>query len=162
MDSLTPNTLLVGERNYAQAIQLIIEKAQQEILIFDQDLSLGGYASLQRYQALNQFLNQHPLAKLTLLLHHEQYLLTQCPRLLQLLETYGHKMRVHITNDRAKIAKDCLMIADGLHYVRRIHIDQARFRFNLDDAATAASLKNRFNELLAEAATTISPTQLGL
>jgi hypothetical protein len=159
---LTPNTILLGERDYSRAIDLIIEQAQEELLIFDQDLRLGDYASVQRYEAIRQFLSQNPLSQLTMVLHQAEFLTTQCPRLFELLETYGHKMTVYITNDHAKIAKDCFVIADTQHYVRRIHVDQARFKYNFSDAETAASLKNRFNELLDETATTVSATQLGL
>jgi len=159
---LIPNTIVLGERNYVQAIDIIIEKTQQELLIFDQDLRLGDYASVQRYEAIRHFLSQKPTSQLTMVLHQADFFTTQCPRLFALLETYGHKMTVYITNDHAKIAKDCFVIADTLHYVRRIHVDQARFKFNLDDADTAAILKNRFHELLDETANTISPTQLGL
>ena len=161
-NELLPNTILLGERNYAQAIDLVIAQAQQELLIFDQDLRLGDYASVQRYEAIRHFLSQDPQSQLTMVLHQADFFTTQCPRLFALLETYGHKMTVYITNDHAKIAKDCFLIADTQHYVRRIHVDQARFKFNMDDAETAASLKNRFNELLDETATTISATQLGL
>lgn len=159
---LIPNTIVLGERNYAQAIDLIIEQAQQELLIFDQDLILGDYASVKRYELIRHFLQHNPTSTMTLVLHDSGHFTKQCPRLFELLETYGHKKTVFVTNDHAKIAKDCFVIADTSHYVRRIHVDQARFKYNFNDAETAASLKNRFNELLDETATTVSATQLGL
>ena len=162
MHELIPNTIVLGERNYAQAIDLIIEQAQQELLIFDQDLRSGDYASLARYERIRHFLSQDSQSQLTMVLHDGGHLTKQCPRLFDLLEVYGHKMTVLLTNDRAKIAKDCFVIADTQHYVRRIHLDHARFKFNVNDPETAASLKNRFQELLDETTTPITHTQLGL
>lgn len=81
---------------------------------------------------------------------------------MDLLSIYGHKMRVYETNDFAKIAKDCFVIADKKHYCHRFHIDQARFKFALNDVETTASLLLRYDELLAETADIISATKLGL
>ncbi|OYY50372.1 MAG: hypothetical protein B7X98_01775 [Methylophilaceae bacterium 17-43-7] len=162
LEPLLPNTILMGERLYAQAIELVIQQAQNTLYIFDQDFSHGDYASVLRYQSLQQFLSRDAHTLLTIVLHQSDYLVTQCPRLMELLTTYGHKMTVYTTNDSAKVAKDCFVIADEMHYVKRIHIDQARFKYALDDADTCASLHMRFNELLEETSYTLSPTQLGL
>lgn len=159
---LTPNTLLVGERDYAAAINLIIQQAQRNLLIFDQDLTHGDYASVARYDLLHDFLSQHTHSRLTIILHNADYLTQHCPRLFALFSTYSHKMQVYITNDFAKVAKDSFMIADGMHYVRRFHVDQARFKFALDDADTCASLSTRFEELLQETAGALSLVQVGL
>jgi hypothetical protein len=160
--ALIPNTITLGERLYAQAIDLVIQQAQHTLLMFDQDFSRGDYASVLRYQSLLQFLSRGAHTTLTIVLHQSDYLTTYCPRLMELLTTYGHKMTVYLTNDSAKVAKDCFVIADDLHYVKRIHIDQARFKYALEDAETCANLHMRFDELLEETSHTLSPTQLGL
>lgn len=159
---LTPDTILVGEALYAEAIHLVIAQATDHLLIFDQDLTHGDYKSLARYEAIRQFLSQQPNSRLTMVLHHSEFLTTLCPRLMELLLTYGHKLTVYVTNDTAKTAKDCFVIADDTHYVKRIHIDQARFKYALNDAESCAGLRMRFNELLEETAHTLSATSLGL
>jgi hypothetical protein len=159
---LKPNSIILGERNYAEALDLVIATATRELLIFDQDLTHGNYASAERFELINQFLSQHPLSQLTIVLQSADYFLQHCPRLFDLLKHYGHKMTVYETNDVAKIAKDCFVIADKQHYCRRFHIDQARFKYAFDDVAESASLHTRFDELLAETSQTITATQLGL
>jgi hypothetical protein len=159
---LIPGTIILGERNYAAALDLVIAEAKDELLIFDQDFARSDYASVARYRLLQNFLSNNPLSKLTIILHNIEFFTTRCPRLYELLETYGHKMVVYETNDHAKIAKDCFVLADKRHYCRRFHIDQARFKFALDDMETTASLATRFNELLEETADTVSVTKLGL
>ena len=156
------NIVQTGERNYAAALDLVIAAAQNELLIFDQNFVCGDYASIRRYELLRDFLSKNAPSKLTIILQYAQHFTNHCPRLLDLLESYSHKMKVYETNDVAKIAKDCFVIADKNHYVRRFHIDQARFKFAFDDENEAANLNMRFDELLDETAETVSVTKLGL
>jgi len=71
-------------------------------------------------------------------------------------------MTVYETNNHAKVAKDCFILADNKSYIRRFHIDQARFKFMLNDIEMTASLANRFDELLQETSHTVSAKKLGL
>jgi hypothetical protein len=159
---LIPNTIIIGERNYEAALDLVIAEARDELLIFDQDFVHGDYASTQRYNLLHNFLSENPLSKLTIILQSTHFFVTQCPRLFKLLETYSHKMVIYETNDHAKVAMDCFVLADKKHYLRRFHIEQARFKFALDDAETTASLAKRFEELLDETSESVPIGKLGL
>ena len=159
---LLPNTVLMGERDYAQALDLVIAQANYELCIFDQDFGKGDYASLKRYDLIRAFLQKGEYVKLTVVLQNASFFIANCPRLMDLLRIYGHKMTVYETNDFAKIAKDCFVIADKQHYCRRFHIDQARFKYALNDSDTSTSLLLRFDELLAETIETVSVTKLGL
>ena len=159
---LIADSVMLGERNYAAALDLVIGHAESQLLIFDQAFEKGDYASLKRFDLIQHFLSQNITSELTIILQNAQYFSTNCPRLFDLLSVYGHKMHVFETNDFAKVAKDCFVIADKKHYCRRFHIDQARFKFALDDVETSASLLLRYDELLAETADTISVTKLGL
>jgi hypothetical protein len=159
---LIPDSIILGERNYEAALDLVIAAAMNELLIFDQDFLKGGYASQKRYELIHHFLSNEPLSKLTIILQDTQHFINQCPKLFGLLKLYGHKMTVYETNNVAKVAKDCFVIADKRHYLRRFHIDQARFKFAFDDEEMVANLLMRFDELLAETASTVSVTKLGL
>ena len=159
---LAPNTIILGERNYATALDIVIASAQLELLIFDQDFTRGDYASLNRFDLMAQFLSKSELTKLTIVLQNTDYFIQHCPRLFGLLKNYGHKMVVYETNDTAKVAKDCFVIADKQHYVRRFHIDQARFKYALNEVEECANLGMRFDELLDETTEAVSATKLGL
>lgn len=159
---LTPDSIVLGEHEYTEALDVIIATAQQQLLIFDQDLSVGDYASLKRFDAIHHFLSNNLTSQLTIILQTSDYFTTQCPRLFSLLTTYGHKMTVYETNSHAKIAKDCFILADNNRYIRRFHIDQARFKFSLEDIETTANLANRFDELLEEKSHSVSVNKLGL
>ncbi|HSI43749.1 MAG TPA: hypothetical protein VK949_05355 [Methylotenera sp.] len=159
---LVPNKILVGERLYAEAINIILANAKNELLIFDQDLSRGDFASLEKYELLRNFLNANINSRLTIVLQDTAYFRDHCPRLFNLLALYGHKMTVYETNDTAKHAKDCFILADGLHYIKRIHIDQARFKYALNDLESVEQLNSRFEELLEATQDVVAVTQTGL
>ena len=161
-DELTPDTILIGEKLYADAIKQVLSQAEQSLFIFDQDLSRGDFASLHIYDLLNAFLSKDSLTQLTIILQSTVYFQQHCPRLFQLLGIYGHKMTVYETNQTAKHAKDCFILADGLHYVKRIHIDQARFKYALNDAPAVELLNQRFNDLREATHHALSVTKLGL
>ena len=160
--TLEPNKIILGEQLYNEAINLILKRAQHKLLIFDQDLSHGNFASLEKSGFLQRFLSTNITSQLTIILHDASYLQNKCPRLLKLLEVYGHKMHVHITNTSVKHAKDCFILADGEHYIKRIHIDQARFKYAFDDKKSVEVLHNRFMELLDATADTVTLKPLGL
>ncbi len=159
---LIPNQIITGEQLYHAAITLILQNAKRELLIFDQDLSHGGFSSLEKFNLLQHFLSDNIASELTIILQDAAFFQNKCPRLLKLLEVYGHKMRVHVTNASVKQVKDCFILADGKHYIRRIHIDQPRFRFALDDRQNTEALHNRFVELSEAIADAVTMRPLGL
>lgn len=159
---LVSNKILAGERLYADAINIILENATNELLIFDQDLSRGGFASLEKYELLRNFLTVNINSRLSMILQDTAYFRDHCPRLFNLLALYGHKMTVYETNDTAKHAKDCFILADGQHYIKRIHIDQARFKYALNDLESVEPLNSRFEELLEATQDVVAVTQTGL
>lgn len=162
IDELKPDTIILGEHNYEAALDLVIAEAKDELLIFDQDFVHGDFASQQRFELLFALLSKNNLSKLTIILQNSTHFVQNCPRLFELLRLYGHKMIVYETNDNAKIAKDCFVIADKRHYLRRFHIDQARFKYAFEDENESANLLTRFGELLDETTEAVSVTKLGL
>lgn len=160
--TLIPDQIIVGERLYAEAINIILASAEHELLIFDQDLSHGDFSSKQKYDLFQQFLNKSPSSHLTIILQDSGFFQGKCPRLLDLLTIYRHKMTVYETNQSAKHAKDCFILADDQNYIKRIHIDQARFKYGLNDVATAGILNTRFKELLETTHDVVTISRLGL
>ncbi len=160
--ALAQNEILFGERNYEQALDFVISRAERELLIFDQDFTKGAYSSTARYDLLRDFLARDSRNHLVVVLQDTDYFVTRCPRLYGLLASFGHAMSIHEAGGEAKAARDCFVIADRKHYLRRIHIDHARFRYVLDDGATASQLHARFDELLQATGEQITATRLGL
>ena len=160
--ALAQNEMLFGERNYEQALDFVISQAGRELLIFDQDFSKGAYSSTARYDLLRDFLARDGRNRLVVVLQNTDYFVTRCPRLYGLLASFGHAMFVHETGDEAKAARDCFVVADRKHYLRRIHSDHARFRYAFDEDAIASQLCTRFDELLQGTGDQVTMTRLGL
>lgn len=160
MTDLAPDQILTGIRAYEQVLDLVIQGAQKTLSIFDEDLSQGAYASIARTEMLRSFLANQ--GQLTLILHDSTFFLNHCPRLIALMQTYHHAIQVYVTHDYVRHVKETFVIADATSYVRRFHIDHARFRFSLDDKAVVSGLKIRFDELLASTAHSVSISALGL
>jgi hypothetical protein len=158
---LAQHEILSGERDYEQALDIVINTAERELLIFDQDFSRGAYAGVARYQALRDFLSRDSRNRLSIVLQDVGYFVSRCPRLYGLLSIYGHAMTVHETGEEAKAVRDCFVVADRRHYLRRFHVDQARFRYARDDGETAQLLQARFEELM-QSASRFAATRLGL
>lgn len=111
---------------------------------------------------MRNFLSTYVASELHIILHDADYFLQKCPRLNNLLRFYPHKMTVHVTDDSVKNFKSCFIVADEAHYIKRIHIDQARFKFAMDENIQNEILRQQFLELQAAAHEAISSTTLGL
>lgn len=160
--ALIPDTIIVGEQLYSEAINIILKNAQRELLIFDQDLSHGDFASLEKYNLLYRFLSANIASQLKIILQDASFFQAKCPRLCNLFEIYGHKMSVHVTSSSVRHIKECFILADGKNYIKRIHIDQARFKYAMNDETNAEVLNNRFTELTAAIEDIVPTKPLGL
>src|SRR5690606_5627767 len=109
---LAQHEILSGERDYEQALDIVINTAERELLIFDQDFSRGAYAGVARYQALRDFLSRDSRNRLSIVLQDVGYFVSRCPRLYGLLSIYGHAMTVHETGEEAKAVRGCFVVAD--------------------------------------------------
>jgi len=153
---------LSGEQAYEAAIDTIIQHAERELLIFDADLSRGGYTSPKRYEALRGFLAKNRNNRLTIVLHEVDFFSTHCPRLMGLLKTYSHAISICQTAEHALITNDPFMIADQQHYLHRFHVDDARLLLALHDPVGVRSLQERFDQLLEASSPAVFVTTLGL
>lgn len=160
--TLRAGEILVGEHLYAKAIDQILASAQQELLIFDQNLDHGDFASLEKFEILKHFLSANATSRLTIVLQDTANFAVKFPRLLNLLTVYTHKMDIYETNASAKHAKDCFILADGENYIKRIHLDQARFKYAINDIASTTALNTRFKELLEATHHALTTSKLGL
>lgn len=151
-----------GEAAFEEAIDAVIARARHTLHVFDVDLTRGGYSSLRRYEALQEFLLRSRSNRLTLVLHDIDFLTTRCPRLMSLLKAYSHAIAIHQTHEHARAASDPLLIADATHFIHRFHSRGARFLLALNDPAGAYPLEERFGQLLQASHPAVFATTLGL
>ena len=80
---------IFGKTEYEAAIDTILQKAASSIRIFDYTLG-NEYNASRRLELLTQFLLASRRNSLQIVLHDTQPMDRNCPRILNLLRTYGH------------------------------------------------------------------------
>ena len=144
------------------AIDTLIDLAGERLLVFDRDLSEGGWNGVRRAERLASFLRRSPNARLSIIVHDARYLEAACPRLTALLKVYSHAMQVWRTGVGARGATDALVIADARHYLHRYHVDQPRATLAIAMPAAAKPLVARFEEIWATGEPALGGSVLGL
>jgi hypothetical protein len=146
----------------AGAIDTLIDLADDRLLVFDRDLSEGGWGGARRAERLAAFLRRSRHARVSIIVHDARYVEASCPRLIDLLKVYGHAMSVWRTGQEARAATDALVIVDGRHYLHRYHVDHARATLAIDTPASAKPLVARFEEIWATGEPALGGSVLGL
>ena len=144
------------------AIDGLIALAQHQIRVFDQDLSQTGWNAAVRIERLAEFLREVRGRRLDIIVHDTRYLASACPRMINLLRTYGHAMTIYQTGAEAKIATDPLLIVDGRHYLHRFHFEQPRAAMGINQPEQTQPLASRFDEIWATGEPGLNATVLGL
>jgi len=144
------------------AIDTLIELAADRLLVFDRDLSDGGWSSARRAERIAAFLRRSRHARLSIIVHDPRYVEASCPRLTDLLKVYSHAMSFWRTGTEARGATDALVIVDGRHYLHRYHVDQPRATLAIDLPASAKPLVARFDEIWATGQPALGGSVLGL
>lgn len=144
------------------AVDELIAMARHHIRIFDQDLSQTGWSSAARVERLAAFLREVRGRRLDIIVHDTRYLEGACPRMLKLLQGYGHAMSILRTGDDARVATDPLVIVDGMHYLHRFHFELPRATLGIAQPEQTQPLANRFDEIWATGEPGITGTVLGL
>ena len=146
----------------SEAIDTLIAMAQQQIRVFDQDLSQTGWNGAIRADRLAAFLREGRGRRLDVIVHDTRYLESACPHMVSLLRNYGHAVTIYQTGPEGKVATDPLVIVDGKHYLHRFHFEQPRAALGIDQPEQTRPLASRFDEIWATGEAGLSGTVLGL
>ncbi len=144
------------------AIDRLIDLARESIRVFDRDLSETGWNATARAERLAGFLRASRTARLDIVVHDTRWIESSCPRLTNLLRTFGHAITLYRTGAEARSAMDPLMIVDGKHFLHRFHVDQPRAALAIEQPAATRPLATRFDEIWATGEPGLSGTTLGL
>jgi hypothetical protein len=144
------------------AIDELIALARHRIRVFDQDLSQTGWNQASRIERLRAFLREVRGRRFDVIVHDTHYLESACPRMLNLLRTYGSAMTIYRTGAEARLATDPLLVIDDRHYLHRFHFDQPRAAMGIDQPEQTKPLATRFEEIWATGEPGLNATVLGL
>ena len=152
---------IFGNAEYEAAIDTILGKASGRICIFDHALG-KEYNSLHRSDLLRHFLLASRRNSLQIVLHDVQTMDRNCPRILNLLRTYGHAISIHETHPTARSVYDPFVIVDDRCFVHRFHFDEMRGLCALDDPIGTHTFIERFSEIWEASSPAVFATTLGL
>ena len=144
------------------AIDQLIALARHHIRVFDQDLAQTGWNAAARADQLAAFLREVRGRRVDIIVHDTRYLESACPRMLRLLQNFGHAMTILRTGDEARVATDPLIIVDGVHYLHRFHFEQPRAALGIQQPEQTQPLLSRFEEIWSTGEQGASGTVLGL
>ena len=154
--------LLLSWSDLQQARQAALSRAAADIAIFDRDLSRFPLGSREIDGILRQLLSSNPNARLRIALHDSARATTTQPRLLPLLQRFGHTIAIRETPENLRQLADQMLIVDSRHAVIHFQFDQPRGSVIADDPDEIQPYLRRFEELWAECGPPISATSLGL
>lgn len=153
--------LLASEGDHHQAIDEVLVRARQQVLIFDRALDLR-WDQPRRVDVLRQLCLANPRNTVRIALHDPESMVRNTPRLIAVLQSCAHVISVHRTQDEALRAQDPMVIADGRHFVHRFHLDVSRGVTVIDDPEGTQPLVQRFEQIWAASFSGLSGTTLGL
>jgi hypothetical protein len=155
------HSAIFGNGQYEEAIDTIVGKASGKIRIFDHTLE-KGYNSPHRADLLRRFFLASRRNTLQIVLHDTGGVERNCPRIIQLLRTYGHAISIHETHPTAKSVYDPFVIVDDRCFVHRFHFDEMRGLCGIDDPIGTHAFIERFSEIWEASSPSVSATTLGL
>jgi len=133
---------------FGQHLQHCLSRANTSLQMFDPDFSLWELGSSAADAQLRRFLSGQ--GRLQLVAHSNAHLERHAPRLLRLLQDYGHAIECRLTAKGIKQLTDSFCIADGAHIVRRFHSDHARGVAAFDQPTETGLYSERFEAIWLE------------
>jgi hypothetical protein len=158
----TVTTPFEAPSEYAAAYDQLVGLATAELLIFDRDLHDGGWNSVQRHDALRDFVLRGRGTRLQIVVHETAFIEGHLPRLIILLRDFSHKFEIRRTTGDGRNAWDAFALADGRHVLHRFHQDLMRGELLLHAPARARELRERYDEIVTFSEPGVNATQLGL
>jgi uncharacterized protein YjiS (DUF1127 family) len=109
---------------FQQHLATCLARAEHTLLMFDPDFSIWQLGSSASDAQLRRFFQGG--GRLQLAAHDGKAVERDAPRLLRLLNDYGHLIEVRRTGAQLRQLTDSFCIADQRHIVRRFHADHFR------------------------------------
>jgi D-alanine transaminase len=91
--------------------------------VFAVDLAQMGWNTIERADALKNFLRRSPRARLDIIVHDTRYLEGRCARLQMLYQRYGYAMALARTGPEAKAAREAFITAASIGVIPVVKLD---------------------------------------
>ena len=149
--------------DYRRHVLDILGRATREVILFDADLKETGLESAAGIAALEAFFTRHTVPDcVRVVVHDAGFIERECPRLLRLLASFGHRIRIRVSARQHAAIDQAFIVVDGQHVLTRFHRDNARGKLILDDGVRAAQLADLFDTVWENAQQGPTGMPLGL
>ena len=137
-----------------------LARSGSTLQLFDPDFAVFPLGSSEVDAALRHFLVGG--GSIQLAMHRTGHIERHCPRFLNLLRDFNHRIEARVTPRNFHQLTDSFCIGDAVHIVRRFHSDHMRGEAAWNaPLATEISLE-RFGGIWVEAISGLHPTTTGL
>jgi hypothetical protein len=144
----------------AAAIDELIARAERTLDVIDQDLSLQGWETLARAEALRVAMHDRAV-QIRLIVNDAKSIASTFPRLRNLLKTHGHRMTVLQTRAHPK-PEQFIAVADGQHSIFRPVLVQSRGFAYFDNLAKSTIYTSKVNVVWEFGGLRVFPEAFGL
>jgi hypothetical protein len=152
---------LEGHAAYEQALDELIENAEQTIRLFDRGIG-RDFNAPRRYDLLRKMLLARRTNRVYIVLHETANLPRDCPRLISLVRQFSHALFVRQTLSAARRVYDPFAVADESRFVHRFHYNDVRGEAVVGDLAATRVLIKRFDEIWEAATPAAAATTMRL
>jgi len=156
------HTIYDSWHDFQTSFAEVLARAERELCIFDDNLDRIGLAEVANLETLHDLLVKNPLFTVRIALRDTSLLTRHHPRLLRLMQTYHHVLKIQKISDQFVPRRDCMALADGQHGVVRFDLEQPRCKLALDEENEIQPYWQLFDEIWATPAIPFSPTTVGL
>lgn len=140
-----------------------LQAAAREVVLYEHDFSAIGLESAGGAAAIEAFCQRSTQeGALRILLRTPRHIEAHAPRLLRLLQHYGHRITVRVLRKGATSAEQPFLLDDAGGYVMRFHHDAFRGKTSDSERETWARLKSGFEDAWSGAQPGPSGASLGL
>ncbi|MDR1888947.1 MAG: hypothetical protein LBQ81_06150 [Zoogloeaceae bacterium] len=147
---------------FRSAFGQILRLTRQNLCIFDDDLTQLGLQQAAAVGLVRQLLARNPVATVRIVLRRIDRLNGSHPRLVQLLMSQSHRIRITQIPTSLQHLRDVFVLSDGQHALVRFDLEHPRYKFILADEAEVAPYAQRFSDLWNTPGTPFVPTATGL
>lgn len=151
---------LISWNDVSTALNDLIERTERSLDVFDHSLALQDWGSRARCDALKHVVLTHR-AHIRVMLVDTQYVMTQAPRLINLLKTLGH--RIEIVRSQARALPPCsFAVADRQHFLFRPNSVHSAGTLFLENPSKSIPYTDTFDVLWQQGGERVFPEALGL
>lgn len=138
------------KQSYQMAFQAIMQRAQRELILCENDFAESDLSSKACHAILWAFFTAPSPGQLKILLKSADYLAAHCPRLMQLREQFGHRIEIRQISESCPDLDQGFLIADRQFFLQRHHFSSYRGEYG-ENPRTVALLQHDFALLWEQA-----------